>query len=263
MPNFDPRPAAQELAAAYRAGELLVELRGDMRPRSLGEGYDVQDRLIDVLGLRPVGWKLGVGSIKLKAQAGIGRSIAGRVLAPQLYRPGATVELPNAAPVTVEFEIAFEIADDVRPDGPRVVARDVIADTRVAFELVLSRFVDRRAVGWPSFAADNAGFQALILGEAIDPKTLPDLLRSLRISANGEEKARAATGEDVTDPYGALDDLIAIARERRMVLPKGAIVSTGSASQPFNLSGPEFEIAAAFLGTELRFAMRTRHHPAS
>ena len=241
---------------AYRSGKLLRELPIAERPRTLAEGYDIQDRLVDLLGARPVGWKLGVGSAKLKAQSGVGRSIAGRVLETELHRPGATVILPNAAPVTVEFEIAFEIAEDIRPDRPEVRARDVIAATRVAFELVLSRFVDRRAVGWPSFAADNAGFQALVIGEQIDPAQLPELLRTLSVVVDGVEKARAAEGEDVTDPYGSLEDLIAISRERGRVLTKGAIVSTGSASLPFNLTAPRAEIAAAVLGRQFRFSTR-------
>ncbi|MBV8526148.1 MAG: hypothetical protein JOY71_29240 [Acetobacteraceae bacterium] len=32
---------------------------------------------------------------------------------------------------------------------------DAIGEVRVAFELVLSRFVDRRAIGWLSFAAER------------------------------------------------------------------------------------------------------------
>ena len=123
----------------------------------------------------------------------------------------------------------------------------------MAFELVLSRFVDRRTVGWPSFVADDVGFEALIVGPAIDPARLPELLESLVISVDGAEQARAATGEDVTDPVTALCDLIAIARERHMRLPAGSLVSTGSASLPFDLAQPEAELVARFLDAELGF----------
>jgi 2-keto-4-pentenoate hydratase len=57
----------------------------------------------------------------------------------------------------------------------------------------------------------------------------------------------------VTDPVIAFRDLMAIARERRMALPRGSIVSTGSASLPFNLAGPRAEIVARFLDTEFGF----------
>jgi 2-keto-4-pentenoate hydratase len=83
----------------------------------------------------------------------------------------------------------------------------------------MARFVDRRSAGWPSFAADDSGFEALVVGEPIDERQIPELLSSLIVSVDGQKKARAAAGDDATDPYGALADLISIARERRMILP--------------------------------------------
>ncbi len=132
-----------------------------------------------------------------------------------------------------------------------------MSETRVAFELVLSRFVDRRAVGWPSFAADNAACQAVVLGGAIAASELPALAGSLIVTVDGEEKARAVTGEDVTDPAGALADLVAVARERGMTLPKGSIVSTGTVSRPFNIAASSADITARFLGRELGFHTRS------
>ncbi|MBV8092677.1 MAG: hypothetical protein JO110_05510 [Acetobacteraceae bacterium] len=41
------------------------------------------------------------------------------------------------------------------PSGPEFPVLDAIGEVRVAFELVLSRFVDRRAIGWLSFAAER------------------------------------------------------------------------------------------------------------
>ena len=250
--SFDPVPAARFLADVWHGSKQVAELPAAIRPTNIEEGYDVQDRLVDLLGIPVVGWKLGVGSAKLKQQSGVGRSIAGRVLANRRYDPGATVKLSFAAPMTIEFEIAFVLGQDIdhRFAGN---ARNAIAETRVTFELVMARFVDRRAVGWPSFAADNSGFEALIVGERIDERQIPELISSLVISVDGQEKAHAATGEDATDPYGALADLISIARERRMVLPKGSIISTGSASMPFAVTSPKAEVSASYLGKKLAF----------
>ncbi|WP_346658529.1 fumarylacetoacetate hydrolase family protein [Bradyrhizobium sp. 179] len=179
------------------------------------------------------------------------------MLATRRHEPGATVRLSFAAPVTIEFEIAFVLGQDIdhRFAGNH---RSAIAETRVTFELVMARFVDRRSVGWPSFAADNSGFEALVVGEHLDGRQIPELLSSLVVSVDGEEKARAAAGADVTDPYGALADLVAIARERKMILPKGTIISTGSASMPFAVSAPTGEVSASYLGRKLRFSFETR-----
>ena len=134
---------------------------------------------------------------------------------------------------------------------------EAVSETRVSFELVLSRFVDRRAVGWPSFAADNGACQAVVLGDAIAASELPALPGSLVVHVDGEEKARAVTGEDVTDPAGALADLVAVARERRMLLPRGSIVSTGTLSRPFNIAAPSAHVSARFLGRGLDIHTRS------
>ena len=253
---FDPAPAAAMLAEAWHGGALLTELPPAFRPQTLAQGYDIQDRVMATLDRPVIGWKLGVGSALQKRQSGVGRSIAGRILDSHLHHGGDTVPLPNAAPVTVEFEIAYVLGRDVQPDEPAFPVMDAVAQIRVAFELVLSRFTDRRAVGWPSFAADNAGFQALILGERIDAGEVPELVRSLVVSLDGQDAARSLSGEDATDPQAALADLVATARERGMVLPRGSIVSTGTVSKPFNVAARSAGISARFLGVELGFRMK-------
>lgn len=254
---FDPAPAASMLADAWRSGALLKELPEAIRPRTMAEGYDVQDRLIAELGQPVAGWKLGVGSALQKRRSGVGRSIAGRILGSHLHRSGDTVPLPNTAPVTVEFEIAYVLGRDVLPDEAAFPVLEAVGEVRAAFELVLSRFTDRRAVGWPSFAADDGAFQALVLGDPLDPARLGELAAGLAVMLDGEEAARALTGEDATDPEAALADLVATARERGMVLPKGSVVSTGTVSKPFDVAAPSAEVGARFLGMELGFRTRS------
>ncbi|MGY4238326.1 2-keto-4-pentenoate hydratase [Bradyrhizobium sp. USDA 4449] len=253
--SFDPNPAARLLAQVWHGSQQIAELPADIRPANIDQGYDVQDRLIELLGVPVVGWKLGVGSAKLKQQSGVGRSIAGRVLETRRHEPGAAIRLSFAAPVTIEFEIAFVLGRDI--DSSFIGdPKSAISETRVTFELVMARFVDRRSVGWPSFAADDSGFEALIVGESLDERQIPELLSSLVVSVDGQEKARAATGDDVTDPYAAFSDLVAIARERKMILPKGSIISTGSASTPFAVSAPKREVSASYLGKKLGFSFQ-------
>ncbi|MGW1420047.1 2-keto-4-pentenoate hydratase [Bradyrhizobium manausense] len=253
--SFDPNPAARLLAEVWHGSQQISELPPDVRPANIDQGYDIQDRLIDLLGVPMVGWKLGVGSARLKQQSGVGRSIAGRVLESRRHEPGAAVRLSFAAPVTIEFEIAFVLGTDLDPSFSGD-PRSAIAETRVTFELVMARFVDRRSVGWPSFAADDSGFEALIVGERIDEGQIPELMSSLVVSVDGQQMARAAAGDDATDPYGAFADLVAIARERNTILPKGSIISTGSASIPFAVSAPKGEVSASYLGRKLGFSFQ-------
>lgn len=253
---FDAAPAASLLAEAWHSGSILTELPAAMRPRTMVEGYGIQDRLVADLGQPVAGWKLGVGSALQKRQSGVGRSIAGRILQPHVFAGGDTVALPNASPVTVEFEVAYVLGKDVLPDAPPRPPMEAVAGLRATFELVLARFADRRAVGWPSFAADNAGFEALVLGPALDPAHLQELRDRLVVELDGREAARSLTGEHATDPEAALADLFAIARERGMVLPEGSIVSTGTVSKPFDIAAPFAQVRARFLGMELGFGTR-------
>ncbi len=249
--KFDLEAAAAILAEAWRDGTQLTHLPEPIRPRTMADGYDVQDRLIQQMGLSTCGWKLGIGSLAQKRDLGVGRSVAGRIPSNALYRHGGVVALPNAAPVTVEFEIAYVLARDILADEAPFPAIDAVAETRVSFELVLSRFVDRRAVGWPSFAADNGACQAVVLGDTISRSDISALTGSLVVLVDGVEQARAVTGEDVTNPEAAFADLVAIARERGMNLPGGSIISTGTVSRPFNVAARTAEITARFLGHAL------------
>ena len=242
--------AAAWLADLWRSGRQAETLPPDLRPGSIDDGYDIQDRLMVLLSDRVAGWKLGVGSPKQRAETGAGASIAGRVLASRCHRPGETIRLPDRAPVTVEFEIAYVLGRDIRPDERVSDPMAAIAETRVTFELVRSRFTDRRKVGWPSFAADNAAFEALVVGEPVDKAELAALADSAVVLVDGVEQARRLTGEDATDPMQAYVDFVATARRRGMILPEGSIISTGTVTRPFNTEGA-VEITARYLGRTL------------
>ena len=249
--SYDPGPAAALLAQAWRSGIQITELPEAVRPRTLDEGYDVQDRFIADLGHPIVGWKLGAGSPNAKRQTGLDRAFVGAVVAPRLHRAGDTVPVPKGAVVTVEFEIAFVLGQEVRPDRP-ALPRDVIATTHAAYELVLSRFVDRGKAGSASIVADNSVSHAVVLGEAIDLETVEAIRRSLVVSANGTEAARGVSGDDLVCPTASLGELLDHARERGITLHQGDVVLTGTLSVPFEIAGPADEIVARYLQSELR-----------
>lgn len=254
--TVDRDRAVALLVDAWRTGDQLTELPADARPRTVDEGYDIQDRFIAALvaahGDAVVGWKLGAGSVKGKRDTGHGRSIAGRVLRSRLFSAGDAVPLRDRAPVTIEFETAFVLARTVEPGDAVDDPLDLIAATHLTCEFVRSRFVDRRAVGFASFAADDAGFDALVVGHEINRTHWAEAMQSLVVEVDGAERVRAAQGDDVTDPVVAFRDFVGLARQRHMTLPKGAIVSTGTMSVPFTIDGPA-AIRARCLSTELAF----------
>jgi 2-keto-4-pentenoate hydratase len=242
--------AAALLAGLRRSGRQIADLPPALRPASLAAGYDIQDHLVAALGETIRGWKLGVGSIKAKRETGFGRSVAGRVLGSRTFENGATVPLLGAAPVVVEFEIAFVLGRDIHPAEDPAAVMDSVSETRVTFELVRTSFIERSAVGFPSFAADNSGFEALIIGGTLDPADITAATESVVVSVDGVERARMATGDDATDPVAAMTGFAGLAQERGMILPQGSIISTGTATLPFPLAAPA-TITAHYLGAAL------------
>jgi len=250
--HFDPAPAADLLANAWRSGEQLKELPADVRPVSLAQGYDVQDAFIKRMG-GGQGWKLGVGSKAAMRAAKIERPLVGRVLASHFHRSGDTVVLPNAAPVTVEFEIAFILGRDIAPGETLDDPLSAVERKVVTFELVLSRFVNRRAVGWPSFVGDSVGFEALVIGEVITD--MQGVARTVALEVDGTEVARGLTGDELTDPVASFGHLLEHARERGVTLQKGQIATLGAIGKPFDVTGAAV-IVARYLDSELRVATR-------
>jgi 2-keto-4-pentenoate hydratase len=230
--------AVATLVDAARSGRLLDALPPGARPSTIAEGYEIQKRYVAALGETTVGWKLGVGSPKGKRDTGIGRAAAGRVLKSRVFGQGDAIPMRFPTPITMEFEMAFILARDVVPGEVVDDLRTLIAETRLTSEWVRARYVDRRAVGWPSFVADNSAFDTLVVGPRIEFEHFDEIMRSLCVLVDGGERVRAMTGDEVTQPLDALADLVAIGRDCGMTLPKGAIVSTGTMSVPFNVTGP-------------------------
>jgi 2-keto-4-pentenoate hydratase len=250
-PRYDPAPAARALADAWRSGKQLTELPVEIRPRGLDEGYDLQDALMREMAEPIAGWKLGVGSRAALRSTGLQRPLVGRLLASHVHGNGSVVRLPNASAVTVEFEIAFVLGRDLSPTDWLPDPLDAVSAMHVTFELVLSRYLNRVAVGWPSFAGDSVGFEALVVGEAFARSDMARVAQSVVIEADGREVARALSGDDLTDPVASFTYLIAHARERGVTLKRGEIATLGAIGKPFDVQGGG-TIVARYLDSELR-----------
>ena len=262
MPTpFDPVPAARLLANATNTRTQFKELPEANRPRSLAEAYDVQDRMARDAGTPGgladtiAGWKLGFGSANGMKAAGLDRPAVGRVLKSRLYKDGDAVPVPAASKALVEIEIAFTLGRDVTPTDTLSNPLDCVADTHIACELVLSRFIDRTKVGLPSFIADSVGFHALVVGQKLDVKTIETVARTAVVLVDGKETAGSQTGGDTIDAVWSLGQLMAHARERGLTLRKGEIVTTGTITKPFDAPTPSSLVVTA-TGAGLRFSLK-------
>ncbi|WP_083228947.1 2-keto-4-pentenoate hydratase [Bordetella sp. H567] len=252
---FDPAPAAALLSQAWREGRQLSEIPADIRPRTLQDGYALQEAFIKTYaaatGDREAGWKLGVGSVAAMQAAGTERPLVGRVLAGHRYDNGATVSVLCQAPITVEFEVAFVLGRDIAPGAAPSDPMQAVASTHIAFELVLSRFVNRRAVGWPSFVGDSVGFEASILGPEIDAAAIHRGVASVSVQANGQSMGGGLSGDDGIEPVQMLRHLFDHACYHGLTLRKDDVVTTGAVAKPFDIAPGETALSAQFLGRTL------------
>ncbi len=256
---FVPQRTAALLLQHWRSGELLMALPASLKPETLKQGYDSQDQLFVAAAGQRGGWKLGVGSPAALRAANLSRPLIGQLETGRCHADGVHVQLPAVTPVTIECEIAFVLDRDIPPQAGRVPVSEDVRATCVTFEVVRSRFVDRKAVGWPSFVADNVGFEALVvsdsLGAGIDPALLADLAETTEVYVDDALRARGLSGDAATDPLVSLAHLYAHAAERGQTLKAGDVVTTGAMCQPFDLSQAGHKVSARFLGRTLSFTL--------
>ncbi len=258
-PPLDTTATAEVLIQAWRSGELLSMLPADVRPETLQQGYEAQDKLFRASGGTRSGWKLGVGSPAAMRSGNLSSPLVGQLDKARCHANGVKLELPAPTPVTIECEIAFVIDRDLPPLPGRTIRAEDIRATCVTFEVVRSRFINRKTVGWPSFAADNVGFEALVVGQqacaGLDEDVLRQLAETTVVHLDGVARARGLSGELATDPRGSLAALYAHAAERGETIRAGDIVSTGAMCEPFDIAGAGHQISVCYLGQELSFSL--------
>lgn len=256
---FDPAATATALLRAWRSGELLASLPDALKPQTLEQGYQAQAALFGSAGGARGGWKLGVGSPAGMRAANLARPLVGQLEQSRLHHSGVQLQMPAPTSVTIECEIAFVLARDLEPLPGRQIAPQDILSTCVTFEVVRSRFTDRKTVGWPSFVADNVGFEALVVGETVceglNDSVLRELAESTVVYLDGEAKAKGLFGETATDPLNSLAALYQHAAEQGITLRSGDIVTTGAMCEPFDIQGAGHELVARYLGKELAFSL--------
>ena len=166
---------------ATAAGQYLLDLRlkqhrvaalpADVVPRSLAEGYEVQEwlvrKLLDNSGGARIGYKIACTSELAQKALGVDAPFFGVLMSHSSHRSPATLRGTDFTVRCAEAEFGFEMAADV-PAGPTYTAdtiRDFIGAAMPSIEIVDHRYHDWKTVGAPSLLADNAIHGAWVMGE--------------------------------------------------------------------------------------------------
>jgi 2-keto-4-pentenoate hydratase len=195
--------ACEYLYDLRRTKRPVAALPADIVPRSLAEGYEVQDRLVQKLlnssGGHPIGYKIACTSELAQKALGVDRPFFGVLLSHSSYRSPATVKGSDFNVRCAEAEFGFEMAMDV-PAGPVYTAetiREFIGAALPSIEIVDHRYHNWQAVGAPSLLADNAIHGVWVASEpCADWRDIDFATHPVSLTINGE-RTLSGTGAAV------------------------------------------------------------------
>jgi 2-keto-4-pentenoate hydratase len=163
--------ACDYLLDLRRTQRRVPALPADIVPRTLGEGYQVQEQLVrkllDRSGGRPIGYKIACTSLLAQKALAVDGPFFGVLMSQSSHPSPATLPGKDFTVRCAEAEFGFEMAADV-PAGPVYTAesiREFIGAALPSIEIVDHRYHDWKTVGAPSLLADNAIHGAWVAGE--------------------------------------------------------------------------------------------------
>ena len=230
--------AARVLLDARREGRTIDAIPEACRPRTVDEGYAVQDALValsvTLSTARVVGWKLGATTPYWQKRAGLSEPMAGRLLEDAVHHGSATLEGRAFHLRMVECEYAFRLGKDLparEAPYPREEVEDACAAVHGCIEVADSRYAKGLIVDSPSLIADNVLAGAYLVGpEIADWRS--DALTHAPVKVWVEGKVINEGKGEHTGGHPILP-LVWLANDRRKRgdgLARGMLVSTSSST---------------------------------
>jgi 2-keto-4-pentenoate hydratase len=201
---MDRIPAACDyLLELRRTKKPVPALPADIVPRSIAEGYVIQERLVrkllDQFGGRPIGYKIACTSELAQKALAVDGPFFGVLMSHSSQKSPGKLRGSDFNIRCAEAEFAFEMSDDV-PSGQTFTADSIkkyIAFALPSIEIVDHRYHDWKTVGAPSLLADNAIHGAWVFGEPFADWRAIDFVRHPVTLTVNERLSFPGTGEAV------------------------------------------------------------------
>ena len=255
--------AGKWLHDAHLARAPFAPLPPELAPRDVNDAYSIQSEFVGMraatLG-QVTGYKIALTTPAMRAMVGLNDSIAGDMLDKTIHRGAARVRAADYLRLLIEFEIAFEIAEDLpvidAPYDRERIARSVAA-AMPAIELADDRNADYKnlAANALMLVADNAWNEGAVLGKPVQDWRKLDLAALHGVAAINGKDVGEGHGRDVMGhPLDALAWLANNLASRGLGLWRGDVVITGSlVTSKFPKAGDAVRFDAGPLGAvELR-----------
>jgi 2-keto-4-pentenoate hydratase len=218
--------AAALLVAARETGTPIQDLPDELRPTTLAEAYAIQVETARMTG--PIGgWKV------VLPPAGETPKTAPIAASQVLNQDGRWTTADSAR---LEVELALSFKSDLPKRALPYERHEVsaaIAAAHVAFEILGSRYIDRRSLSQFSVLADGQVNAGMALGPAIAP--WPDLDAAhlaMSLSVDGKPEASTDKGASNDQVLDAMTWLVNHAAEHFGGVRAGQAVLTGARIGP-------------------------------
>jgi len=226
--------AADYLFDLRQTRRTVAALPADIAPRSIAEGYQVQEQLVrklrDHFGSQPVGYKIACTSELAQKALGVDGPFFGVLLSHSTHPNPAKLRGPDFTVRCAEAEFGFEMAADV-PAGPAYTAESIeeyVGAVLPSIEIVDHRYHDWQKVGAPSLLADNAIHGAWVPGEPCPGwRDFDFVTHPTNLVVNGERKFPGTGAAVLGNPLNVVAWLATELPRHGRRLCRGDRVTTG------------------------------------
>ncbi|HJV86268.1 MAG TPA: fumarylacetoacetate hydrolase family protein [Noviherbaspirillum sp.] len=246
--------AASILAARRRNAEQGPRLPEWCRPLDVDTALAIQSGVTGQLGVPVRAWKCGTPSE--------GRVVMAPICAVTMQDGGDCPAIVRAGHVRVEPELAFILGKDLPARDAAYTQADVdaaIAETRLALELIDSRYSDPAGASFAENLADGLLNQGVFIGKVVETqKAHAAAAMPIRVTLESGHETLLDGRHPDGDPRAPLYWLAEFLRSRGSGLQAGQAVITGSYAGSFDLPvGEEVTLRYGDLGDlAVRFLKR-------
>ena len=253
--SYDAGPAARRLAHAWRSGEPIQDL-GAARPCGRDQAYAIQDAVTELLGLPVVGWKVGAATPAIMRQRRLDQPIPGPLFGPRVYASAATLPAADFPAANLETEFAFRTLAGLpprdRPYEPAALA--ALCELLPAFDLTQSRY----AAPPDALAeiADSGNSGGAVIGTPLPDWRDRDLMQvTVEVRIDRGAPVPTYVGAWRREPVEVLAWLVNSLGRRGIALPAGAVILTGSLTEPQTVAPGSSAVARFDGGAEVRMSI--------
>ena len=222
---------SEYILSQYKKGYSYKNLEDPYTLKNENEAYEVQfDFQKNAKRGKIGGYKIALASKVQQKLCSINNPIAGGIFEKEIYRSPKVINLKNYKSLGLEFELAFEINQDILPGtfkNEEINIRNYINNAYSSFELIDDRHASYNNLDALTLIADNAWSSGIILSKP--NKNWKDLdLNKLNSKLYWNNILIGEAKLFNTDPLNSLSWVIKHLSKFNKKIDKGSIIITGS-----------------------------------